>query len=162
MANNELTDAIAVMAVSFGMMLLGFLLYLTCWAVACRYLCRYMAALPDEFQPQPPREIWMILIPVFGMVWAFFVLPGLANKLYDALSARGVVVPGRGARNLAMATCVVNACLILVCLYGVLGPILLVLLILTLIRFHELVAALRQAQAAPPPLPPSAIGSPTP
>ncbi|HTV47557.1 MAG TPA: hypothetical protein VMG59_03845 [Phycisphaerae bacterium] len=45
-----------------------------CWIL---YSC--FKRLPKEFRTQEPGLVWLLLIPVFNLIWNFFTFPALAN-----------------------------------------------------------------------------------
>lgn len=61
-----------------------------------------------QFRQMPPGQVWLMLIPLFSMVWQFLMVGYIADSLRAELDARGLPReeerPGYGV-GLAMAIC---------------------------------------------------------
>lgn len=59
----------------------------------------------------PPNQVWLILIPFFGLVWQFIVVNRIADSLKKEFNARNIVVneerPGVG---IGIAYCILFCC----------------------------------------------------
>lgn len=79
-------------------------------AFVCYLLSGYLKALPEEYRKQTPGKVWLLMIPLFGMVWAFFVYPQISES-YDAyFRQQGRTDHGDAGRGLGMACAILMAC----------------------------------------------------
>jgi hypothetical protein len=78
-----------------------------------------------------PGMVWLLLIPIFNLVWIFFVYIRLAKSFQNAYAAMGRNDQGDCGEKLALWYCIsyVVCCL---------PPVTLVLLIMTLVKFAGL------------------------
>ena len=60
-----------------------------------------------------PDSIWLLLIPIFNVIWMFFVVINLAKTLGDELMAKGVETHPTPTKNVGLAMCILNACSII-------------------------------------------------
>jgi hypothetical protein len=60
----------------------------------------------------PERNVWLLLIPLFGTVWHFFIVSRLADSIKaEAISKNILIGEPRPAYNIGIAMCILN------CLY---------------------------------------------
>ena len=140
MANEE--------AVAFGFLLIGLgialVFYLVVVGFVCWLLSGWLAKIPPEHRKVEPGKVWLLMIPLFQLVWNFFVFPPMAES-FDACF-RSKNEPAESALGLAKVFCWVNVGAfvggLIPCLSIFLGPLgglaTLVLLILVLVKFHAL------------------------
>jgi hypothetical protein len=133
-------------------------------AVVCWFLSKWNGRIPVPHRTVAPWQIWIQLVPFFGVISTLFVYPGMANSFEAHFRAKGEPAPS--ARGLAMAYCAVllvlipvsavqiainpvyrgempaglpsPGLLVLQLLGGLLSILALVLWILVLVRFHGL------------------------
>ncbi|MDQ3048182.1 MAG: hypothetical protein M3R27_11595 [Bacteroidota bacterium] len=64
-----------------------------------------------ENQKMPPGQVWLILIPLFGLIWQFIVVNRIADSLKAEFAKRAVQVeedrPGYG---IGIAYCILYCC----------------------------------------------------
>ena len=84
--------------------------------------------------------VWLLMIPCFNLVWAFFVFLRLADSYQAYFQSVGDTEVGDCGRNLFLAYCIVLCCTILPipCVQPLVGLAALVLLILSLIKATNL------------------------
>ncbi|WP_372797777.1 hypothetical protein [Pontiella sp.] len=99
------SEAIAVLGVFFAVMVI--LLIPTIF-----YLISLQKALTrcrPENRTLEPGMVWLLLIPLFNIVWQFLVVNHIANSLKNEFNARGEPteepLPGRGV---GLAMCILN------------------------------------------------------
>jgi hypothetical protein len=62
-------------------------------------------------QKLPPGQVWLILIPLFGLVWSFIVVNRIADSLKAEFAERGVeVAEVRPGYNIGLAYCILYCC----------------------------------------------------
>jgi len=65
-------------------------------------------------QKMPPSNVWLILIPLFGMVWAFIVINRMADSLKAEFAKRNVVVEeDRPGYTIGLTYCILMCCSII-------------------------------------------------
>jgi hypothetical protein len=61
-----------------------------------------------------PGKVWLLLIPVFGLVWHFVIIMNVAKSLGNEFARLGVPRPEPTlGKNIGLATCVGNCCLVI-------------------------------------------------
>ena len=71
---------IAAIAFLIGMAIYAALLYLV-------FIC--FKRIPIEHRQMEPWQVWLLLIPLFNLVWNFFVYPKLAKSFQSYFAAQG-------------------------------------------------------------------------
>jgi hypothetical protein len=69
---------------------LGFLILLGLGIWMLYLIYRAAASIPPEHRRMEPGLVWMLLIPLFNLVWAFFVVSRVSGGLASALQSRGI------------------------------------------------------------------------
>lgn len=96
---------------------------------ACFSLMNCLQRIPAPFRKMEPGMVWLMLVPCFNIVWAFFVYPRVANSFkayFDHVHDDSVGDCGAG---LGLATAICH----IVC-----GPVGLILLIVYVIKANGL------------------------
>ena len=67
-----------------------------------------------ENRAMPPENVWLLLIPVFSMVWQFIVVGNIAKSLAAEFRQREIqteeIEPGK---SIGLAYCILNVCSII-------------------------------------------------
>lgn len=72
-----------------------------------------------ENQKMPPSNVWLILIPLFGLVWAFIVVNRIADSLKAEFAKRNVQVDeDRPGYAIGLTYCILACCSIIPVLGG--------------------------------------------
>ncbi len=70
-------------------------------------------------QKIPPGQVWLILIPLFGLVWSFIVVNRVADSLKAEFATRGIQVDeDRPGYNIGLTYCILYCCSIVPFLGG--------------------------------------------
>ena len=64
-----------------------------------RALARCMAS----SRTMTPGQVWLGLIPIFGLVWPFFLVSALSDSLHNEFTRRGIVEEPQPGRTLGLA-----------------------------------------------------------
>ncbi len=69
-----------------------------------------------------PGKVWLTLIPLFGLVWQFIVVLNIAKSLKAEFDRLGIpnTEPAPG-QTIGLATCVLNCCIFIPLLGGLIG-----------------------------------------
>ena len=134
---DEEAAVIAVIFVIAGAILL---FALAVQAFICFLTASTLKRIPEQYREQSPGMVWLLMIPCFNLIWNFFVYPKVAasfqNYFNDHDDVRGDI--GDCGASIAQYYCIAGACSIIPLLNYLAGPAGLVLLILTLVKFHSL------------------------
>src|ERR1043165_7051059 len=64
-----------------------------------------------ENRQLPPGQVWLILIPLFGIVWQFIVVNRIADSLKAEFIKRNIPVQeNRPGASIGIAYCTLNCC----------------------------------------------------
>lgn len=69
---------------------------------------RIAATVPPPYRKQEPWMVWLLLIPVFHLVWNFVVFPSISDGYKAYFDARGEPDVGDCGRGLGMAYAIVS------------------------------------------------------
>lgn len=77
----------------------------------------------NEVSPQnqklPPGQVWLILIPLFGLVWSFIVVNRMADSLKAEFISRGIQQSeDRPGYSIGLTYCILYCCSIIPFLGG--------------------------------------------
>lgn len=91
--------------------LIGICIGLTVLILYLLTLNNTLKEISPENQKMPPGQVWLILIPLFGIVWQFIVVNRMADSLKAEFAKRGIPShedrPGFG---IGLAYCILNCC----------------------------------------------------
>jgi hypothetical protein len=104
-------------------------------------------AIPEAHRKMDPGLVWLLLIPLFNLVWMFFVFIRLAKSFGEAYAAQNRQVDTGEKMALAFCVCFVAGAIPFVGCIAT--PASLVLLVLVLLRFNQLKKELGQPPANP-------------
>ena len=128
--------AVIIICVLVFLVMLGitiFILYL---------LYKLLDALPPQYRLMEPGLVWLLLIPCFNLIWNFFVYPRIARSYQNYFYAHGRTDVGDCGATLGIWFSVCHVLISIPCVNYITGifcgPAMLVLLIIYLIKLHEL------------------------
>lgn len=121
----------AVFFLAFG------LFFLTLAALPSVLSFLLLNRIPVEHRQQTPGLAFLLLIPFFNLIWAFFVYPKIADSLQSYFRSRGENV-GDAGHGIALATCICSVCAIIPLLGMFAGLAALVLLIIFFVKAFDL------------------------
>ena len=102
--------AFQIMSIVFVMVLIG--LIPTIFYIIT--LQKTLNRCAPENRAMPPENVWLLLIPVFSMVWQFIVVGNIAKSLAAEFRQREIQVeeiePGK---SIGLAYCILNVCSII-------------------------------------------------
>lgn len=111
----------------------------TAVAVAvCWLLSSALARVPAPYRKMEPGMVWLLLIPCFGLVWNFFVFQRVSDSFRNYFEAHGRTDFGDCGRGFGLAYSIAAVACMLPLVNYLAAPATLVLLILCLIKFHDL------------------------
>ena len=77
-------------------------------------LQKALTRVSPENRAMPPENAWLLIIPLFGLIWHFIVVNNMARSLAAEFKKREITVeevePGK---SLGLATCILQVCTII-------------------------------------------------
>jgi hypothetical protein len=101
-------DSSTIVRVVAGCM---FLVVLAFGIVYINSLGRLLSKCAPSSRTMQPGRVWLLLIPVFGIIWGFLVVSALGKSLGNEFRLRGIAsTESEPGKTLGMAMCVCQAC----------------------------------------------------
>lgn len=94
--------------------------------------------IPREHRLMEPGMVWLLLIPLFNLVWMFFVYIRLAKSYQNAFAAMGRHDQGDCGEKLALMYCICSVASVIPFVGCIAGPASLILWIIVLVKFAGL------------------------
>jgi len=155
------TDGVAegVFAIGFFLTVIAIALAisLAIMIVICALLYNAQKAIPPEHRKIEPGLIWLLLIPLFNLIWNFQVFLKVPDSYKSHFDSRGRADVGDCGRGIGLWYSIAAACSIVPCVNYIAAPASLVLLIIFLVKMYGLKAQMSGGvsyAAGPPPAPP--------
>ena len=83
------------------------------WTVIGIFYCLTLSKALSRCSPQnrtlSPGLVWLYLIPVFNLVWHFFIVINMAKSLHAEFVSRNMVEEQSPGQGIGLATCILNA-----------------------------------------------------
>lgn len=118
------TEALAGMMV---IIVIAFLIGLAIAVVLLYLIFSCFQRIPPQHRQMEPWQVWLLLIPLFNLVWNFFVYPKLARSYQSYFTEQGRTDLGDCGEQLGLwyAICAAAATVvgIIPCLGMILGPV---------------------------------------
>jgi hypothetical protein len=118
-----------------------------------------LAKCPPISRTMEPGMVWLMLIPLFQLIWHFFVVMALGKSLGNEFRRRGIPSPDPfPGQSIGIAMCICACCGIIPLVNLLAGPATLVVWIIYWVKIAEFSHALDLpiAVSYPPPPPPIA------
>lgn len=65
-----------------------------------------LKAIRPENRTMTPGNVWLMLIPLFNLVWMFIMITRIADSIRNELNARGTVTNERPTYNIGLVWCI--------------------------------------------------------
>lgn len=73
-----------------------------------------LKAISRENRTMPPANVWLIFIPLFGVVWQFVIVNNVAESIQREFIAKDMVLPeNKPTHSIGLAMCILNCCAII-------------------------------------------------
>jgi len=111
---------------------------------------------PPVSRTMDPAMVWLLLVPLFNLIWSFFVVMALGKSLGNEFRRRGIPTPDPlPGQSIGMAMCICGCCGIIPIINFLAIPVQLVLWIVYWVKIAEFSRMLDVPVAAiyPPPPP---------
>lgn len=134
-SEREAAQAMAAMtAIIFVAALIGLAIGLAIAAVICWLISGCLKLLPQECREMEPGMVWLLMIPLFNLVWNFFVFPKTSRSFQRYFAAKGRTEFGDCGEKIGLWCAICYVLCVVPCVNYVAGPAALVLLIIYLVK----------------------------
>jgi hypothetical protein len=86
-----------------GIMLVPFIFY-------CLTLQKALNRCSPENRAMNPGMVWLMFIPLFNIVWHFFIVVNMAKSLGAEFQKRGMAEEPKPGQNIGMVMCILCCC----------------------------------------------------
>jgi hypothetical protein len=90
--------------------LIGFALLLIPFIFYCLTLQKALNRCAPENRAMNPGLVWLMFIPVFSLVWQFFIVINMAKSLGAEFQKRGIAAEPQPAKTLGLIMCILLCC----------------------------------------------------
>jgi hypothetical protein len=128
-------------------------------AIFCYFVSDALAKVPAEYhQNISPGQVWLLLIPLFNIVWNFFVSQRVPDTFRVYFEATGRPQPGDYGKQLGLIYSILACCVFIPCLGSLCGFAALVILIILVVKFSGFKSLIVSGGGSgfPPIMPPQA------
>ena len=73
-------------------------------------LQKALAAVSPQNRKMPPGQVWLLLIPLFNIVWYFIVVDAIAVSFERESISKGMSSEPKPTYNIGLATAILNIC----------------------------------------------------
>lgn len=122
-----------------------FLIMLLVYVIVAVLLYGCLARVPKEYRRMEPGLVFLLLIPVFNMIWNFFVFLRIPDSYKAYFASQGRTDVGDCGRSIGLWLSICVACSIVPCVNYISGPASLVLLIIFFVKIFGLKSQIPQA-----------------
>ncbi len=99
-----------------GVLVIGIVVGLAVWLIPTIFYCLSMSkclrSVPEGQRKLSPGLVWLLLIPLFNLVWNFFVVARVSGSLEAGAKSAGKAIDGNGW-GVGLTFCILSACSIL-------------------------------------------------
>jgi hypothetical protein len=92
-----------VALIVIGIMLVPFIFY-------CLTLQKALNRCSPENRAMNPGMVWLMFIPLFNIVWHFFIVVNMAKSLGAEFQKRGMAEEPKPGQNIGMVMCILCCC----------------------------------------------------
>jgi len=110
-----------------------------------------LSRVPAQYRKQEPALAFLLIIPIFSLVWMFFVHPRVAESLKSYFAVNGDTSHGDCGASLALAMCICSLCSLIPFIGFIGGMAALVLMIIFYVKAFALSSQI-VARTIPPPI----------
>ena len=133
MSGDEAALIAGLLMVILTTLLITLAISLAILIVICALLHSALARVPPEHRAMEPGLVWLLLIPLFSIIWNFFVFLRIPESYKSYFTAQGRTDVGDCGRGVGMWYAICGALSFVPCLSYLAGPAALVLLIIFLV-----------------------------
>lgn len=139
------------------------MVYLALKALICYLVAQSLKTVPPEYRQIEPSMVWLLMVPCFSIIWNFFVFRRVPQSFQNYSRALGIHDTGDCGQLLGTWYAGLCATGLIPWVPVITGPVALVLLVMSLVRYNDLSQRIaRHPSAVNPPSTPSPIQPSTP
>jgi hypothetical protein len=110
------------------------------------FLSSALAAVPQQYRDMESARVWLLLIPLFNLIWMFLVTGRISSSYQRYFAAQGITTYGDCGAAIGMWCCICALLCFIPCVNIIAGPAFLILLIIFLVKISGMK---KQVGAAP-------------
>lgn len=123
----------------------GSLIWTVVMLFVCALLQHFYRLVPERYRALKPGSVWFLLIPVFSILWSFWVYPRLSRSFKAYFDSVGDTSVGDCYGRVAFWYCVAWALSFIPILLLIAGPASLILHIIYLLSIYQLTRKMKPA-----------------
>lgn len=104
--NIGLSEILLVGLITLGIMLLPAIFYLMT-------LQKALERCAIENRTTTPGSVWLMLIPLFNIVWQFIIVSKISESLHNEFSKRDIPEDPQPGKSIGLAYCILSVCSII-------------------------------------------------
>ena len=131
-------EAAATLGVILVAAVVGLVIGIAISVVISLLITSALKVVPQQYREIEPGMVWLLLIPLFNLIWNFFVFPKVSRSFQKYFAAQGKSEHGDCGEKIGFWYAICGACCIIPCVNYLAGPAALVLLIIYLVKIHGL------------------------
>jgi hypothetical protein len=135
----EEAAAAAAGAATVGV-LIGSAVGLVIWILIFWFLSSALSVVPQQYRDMEPVMVWLLLIPLFNIIWMFFVTARISSSYQRYFAAQGITTHGDCGAAIGLWFCI---CMLIPCV----NFVALILGIIYLVKVAGMKKALKAATA---------------
>ena len=128
-------EVVVLMMIFMGVIMLASIAF-AIWMLA--FLSSCLASVPPEHRRMEPGMVWLMLVPLFNLVWMFFVYVRVPKSFASYFHSIGEHDVGDAGEGLGIAIPILNLISSIPYVNCLTSPVALILLIVYLIKMNEL------------------------
>lgn len=149
-------EAAGILAAVLGILIVAMVVIFAINVVVCLLIYLPYKEVPNEHQKMAPGLVFLLLIPLFYIIWNFFVFLQIPESFQSYFASQGRTDVGDCGRTIGLWCAICGAAAMVPCVNYVAGPAALVLFIIFLVKIWGLKGMIGQAAMSPPGTPPVA------
>lgn len=101
------------LAIGVGAIVIGILIFLAIQIFICYVLFKVLDRVPMQFRQMSPGLTFLLLIPLFSIIWTFFVVLKVSGSLQAYFTTQGDTSVGSCGQGVGLAWAILGACTII-------------------------------------------------
>src|SRR5580658_6568217 len=100
-------------ALTAGFAIVGliiFAIFIIPWIFYCLTLQKALNRCAPENRAMGPGLVWLLFIPLFNLVWHFFVVINMAKSLGAEFQKRGIPEEPQPGKTMGLVMCILSCC----------------------------------------------------
>lgn len=137
MVQGRSSDAAALgfAGLACGVIAAGALVGLAIAIAIILFLSNCLKRVPVPYRKMEPGMVWLLIIPLFNLVWNFFVYKAISESYQSYFQSQGRTDVGDCGKSLGLAYCICSCVCIIPVVNMLAGIVALVLFIMCLVKF---------------------------